>query len=320
MKITVINDDYFVKLTETQLMSIEEVVPGVELIEVQHDTITLEDLIDSEVVFGRVPTLMLKDLKRLKWLHLASAGADGLMDASLYANDSITLTKSSGTFGIPIAEHVLCMMLALSRNLGHYYQMQRDGIWCDIWPEFQDISGSTVFVLGLGDIGTEVCRLLSCFGCNIVGFRNDASKPHKLISDVRPISLLRESLPEADYVVICAPGTEKTDKLFGREEFARMKKRAIIVNIGRGRIIDADALVEALNEQQILGAGLDVTEPEPLPPNHPLWSAKNVLITPHVSAATQITIERRVNVFIDLLKRYTSGLEMYNIVDFDAGY
>jgi phosphoglycerate dehydrogenase-like enzyme len=320
LKITIINDHYFTKLSGGLLKSIEDAAPGYSVWQVEQKGITVSDLIDSEIIFGRMPPQMLKELINLKWLHMGSAGADGMTDISLYANKSIILTKSSGTFGIPIAEHIIGMMIALNRNFGYYYKKQREGEWCSQWPTLSNISGSTVLVLGLGDIGSEVCTHLSSFDCNIIGFRRDTSKPHEIVSDVRPLSKLRESLPEADYVIICMPVTDETQKLFGREEFELMKESAKIINIGRGAIIDTDALVEALNQQKIAGAGLDVTDPEPLPTGHPLFFARNVLVTPHVSAATQLTTERRVMVFIDLLKRYVAGQEMYNFVDFKTGY
>ena len=320
LKITILYDYFFRKLTNELLQSIKDTAPCAVFYEVEQSVVKASDLIDSDIVFGRIPPHLLIELKDLKWMHLGSAGANGLTDISLYANKSTLVTKSSGTFGIVIAEYIVGMMIALGKNLGYYYDKKREGIWCDQWPELLSIHGSTVLVLGLGNIGTEVCKMLTSFRCNIIGFRRNATKPHKVISDVRPLSRLRESLPEADYVVICTPGTTETEKLFGDEEFDLMKKRAIIVNVGRGMIIDNDALAKALHERKIAGAGLDVTEPEPLPAGHPLWRCKNLLITPHISAATRLTDERRVMVFIDLLKRYLSGGEMYNIVDFNAGY
>ena len=320
MKISIINDRYFHKLSDELLQKIKDAAPGYDISQVEQIGIKAADLIDSEIVFGRIPPHLLIELKNLKWLHLGSAGANGMTDISLYANKSAIVTKSSGTFGISVAEHIIGMMIALSRDFELYYKKQRDGEWCNEWPTLLGISGSTVMVIGLGDIGTEVCKHLSCFGCHMIGFRRDATKPHEVVSDVRPLSLLRESLPEADYIIICTPGTNETEKLFGHEEFDLMKERAIIINIGRGMIIDTDALIEALNKNKIAGAGLDVTEPEPLPTGHPLWSAQNVFITPHVSAATHVTAERRVMVFVDLLKRYLAGQELYNFVDFDVGY
>ena len=320
MKLTIINDHYFRKLPDELLQEVKDVATGYTVTEIEQNGIEVKDLFDSDIVFGRIPSHMLIKLPNLKWQHLASAGANGLMDKTLYANQSMILTKSSGTFGIPIAEHIIGMMIALGRDFGHYYKKQSEGKWDSYWPTLQDVSGSTVLIIGLGDIGTEVSKHLSGFGCHLIGMRRNENKPHEVINDVRSISQLHDTLPDVDYIIICTPGTTETENLFSHTEFDLMKNTAIIINVGRGQIIDSDALAVALNEQKIHGAGLDVTEPEPLPDGHPLWSARNILITPHVSAATNVTTERRAMVFIDLLKRYVAGQELYNFIDFEAGY
>jgi len=320
LKLTIINDHYFRKLPEKLLLEIKNVAPGYIVTEVEQSGIAAGDLIDSDIVFGRIPPHLLIKLPNLKWQHLASAGANGLMDRELYANKSMILTKSSGTFGVSMAEHIIGMMVALGRDFGHYYEKQFEGRWDSDWPVLQDISGSTVLVIGLGDIGTEVSRRLLSFNCRLIGMRRNESKIHDIIEDIRSLSRLHETLPEADYVIICSPGTAVTENLFGSAEFDIMKSNAIIINVGRGMIIDSNALAIALNKRKIYGAGLDVTEPEPLPDGHPLWSARNILITPHVSAATYVTTERRAGVFIKLLKRYIAGQDLYNYVDFEAGY
>jgi len=320
MKITLIYNQGFVKLPDELVERIRDTAPGVTISEIYESDVCVEDLFESEIVFGRIHPRMLKNLPNLKWLHLYTAGADGMTDLSLYANESVLLTKASGTYGVPIAEHVIGMMTAISHNFGYYYNEQSKGLWSNQSPKLLDIFGSTVLVLGLGDIGTEVCRRLSRFDCNIIGIRRNPSKPHEFVQDIRPLSRLHDSLPEADFVVICTPGTEQTNKLFGQNEFKLMKSNAIIVNIGRGSAIDTDALAVALHTQEIYGAGLDVTDPEPLPADHPLWNAPNTLITPHISGLTPMMIERRLMIFIDLLKRYLNEDEMYNKVDFTEGY
>ena len=321
MNLSVLYDEFFKELSESSLRALEDEVPGVTVsYSGQLKSAGIADLIDSEIIFGPAPPKMLKELKNLKWHHLASAGAGPFSNRSLYANHEIILTKSSGTFGIPIAEHVIGMMLALSRNFTYYYKNQLDGVWRQNWPKTFDIFGSTVLVLGLGNLGTEVCKRLSGFGCHIIGFRHDSSLPHGFANEVRPMSQFQESLPAADYIIICLPGTDETRNLVGRNEFLLMKDRAIIINVGRGFIIDTGALIDALNNNVIAGAGLDVTEPEPLPLGHPLWNTKNVLLTPHESASSNETAKRRLAIFKDLLKRYASGQPLYNIVDFVTGY
>jgi len=320
LKLTIIYDYFFRKLPDGLLQEIKDIAVGYDVTEVEQSVITVRDLVDSDIVFGRIPPELLIELPKLKWLHLASAGANGMTDKALYANKSTVVTKSSGTFGVPIAEHIVGMMIALARDFGRYYKAQFDGVWDGDFPNLLDISDSTVLIIGLGDIGTQVSRVLSGFGCKLIGMRRDASKPHEVISEVYGTANLHEVLPRADYVLICTPGTPETDKLFGREEFEIMQRSAILINIGRGMVIDSEALAVALSEGKIQGAGLDVTDPEPLPKGHPLWSAPNLLITPHVSAATSVTTQRRARVFINLLKRYVTGQELYNLVDFDAGY
>ena len=320
MKLTIIYDYFFRKLPNELLQKIKDTAPAYEITEVEQSEVEVKDLIDSDIVFGRIPAHFLIKLPNLKWQHLASAGANGLTDRALYANKETILTKSAGTFGVSISEHIIGMMVSLGRDFGHYYEKQFKSEWDDEFPKLLDISGSTVLIVGTGDIGIEVGRRLSGFGCDIIGLRRNPSKGNDVINDVRCISQLHDILPEADYVIICTPGTTETEKLFGQKEFELMKSTAIIINVGRGMIIDSDALAKALNERQIYGAGLDVTDPEPLPQEHPLWSARNIFITPHVSAATNVTTERRAMVFINQLKRYLEGEELHNHVDFDAGY
>ena len=320
MKLTALTDNFFVNYPDSVLLALEAVSPGLTITCMPRTSATIVNLMDSEAIFGWVSPRLLKDLPNLKWLHLPNSGANNYANPALYANPSVILTKSSGTFGIPISEYVLGMMVALSRNFTRHYKNQQEGNWPRDYLETLDIFGSNVFVLGLGDVGTEVCKRLSGFGCHITGFRRDTSVPHEFANEVRPISLLRESLPDADYIIFCLPGTNETYQLIGREEFGLMKKRAIVINIGRGSLIDTDALVDALNNHQIAGAGVDVTDPEPLPAEHPLWSAENVIITPHSSAMSPGNDARRLEIFTDLLKRYTSEQELYNIVDFALGY
>ena len=320
MKVSILPDGIIVKYTDEMLTELKQTVPEADISCISGSAAGLTELADSEVIYGRLPHELLKELKNLKWLHLPSAGADNYTDLSLYANPSIILTKSSGTFGIPIAEHVIGMMIALGRNFTLYHNAQKEGVWNSDRTEAIDIYKSNVMVLGLGDLGTQVCKHLSGFCCNIIGFRRDASVPHEFASEVRPMSRLRESLPEADFVINCLPGTEETSKVLGRDEFSVMKKRAIVINVGRGTTIDTEALVDALNSGKIGGAGLDVTDPEPLPSGHPLWNATNVLITPHISSLSPLNDARRLAIFTDLLKRYLSGQPMYNTVDFSSGY
>ena len=321
MKITIIEYDvYDNKYNDEQIAILKSAAPNIIVDCLSSECVSKETLYDSDVIFGWPPSELLVDLPNLKWLHLPSAGSDSYNKASVFSNPDIIVTKSSGTFGIPISESIIGMMITLSRNFLPYYDNQKKNSWTQIRAEYPDIFNSTVFVLGLGNIGTELCKRLSGFDCNIIGFRNNPSTPCEYADEVLPVSEFRNRLPEADFIAICLPGTSETKNLISFDEFKLMKSSAIIANIGRGSIINTDALIDALNTNKIGGAGLDVTDPEPLPPDHPLWKAKNVLITPHVSAASRHNKIRRLMIFADLIKRYQNGQPLYNIVDFNKGY
>jgi len=320
MNLTILNDEMLPEYTEESLALLRDAAPGAVISCYDRATVEIATIADTEVLFGLPSPKLLKQLSYLKWLHLPIAGAFRFADKSLYADPAIILTKSSGVFGKAIAEHAIGMMISLSRSFMEYHKKQQAQEWGRIDEEVIDIFGSNALVLGLGDIGTEVCKRLSGFGCRITGFRRDANRPHAFADEVRPISRLRESLPDADYIILCLPGTDETTSLIGREELSLMKKNSILINVGRGATVDTDALVDALNNQIIAGAGLDVTEPEPIPAGHPIWTARNMLITPHVSVASPRNHMRRLELFAELLKLYHTGQEMLNIVDFDARY
>jgi phosphoglycerate dehydrogenase-like enzyme len=321
MKVSILYSKVFNnRHSEEILNEIRKSVPNVTIEHVTEEIHNIDTLLDSEVIFGSPPPAELKKLKNLKWLHILSAGADNYINKDLYANPTVILTKSSGTYGIPIAEHIIGMMLALSRNLTSFNDNQKSGLWKSGSLKFLDLYGSTVIVLGLGDIGTELSKRLAAFGCNIIGFRHNTSISCQYAKEILPISDFRKRLHEADYIAVCLPGTESTKNLISFEEFALMKQRAIITNIGRGTIINTDALLDALTSRKIKGAGLDVTDPEPLPADHPLWCLDNVLITPHVSGFSTLNDDRRLRIFGDLLSRYVKGEPLYNVVDFKWGY
>lgn len=320
MKLSIVYSNWFRELPEGKLQAVKDSVKGLDISIFQQKTVTKEDLIESEVIYGAPPPEMLKELKNLKWLHLPSTGAREYADAALYASPTPILTNSSGAFGISMSEHVVGMMISLTRNFGKAFQNMKLGKWDRNKPEFPEIFGSKVVLLGLGKVGTEICKRLSCFNCKIIGFRRNLSRPHEWADEIHPISELHTFLPDADYIISCLPATAETEKLIGKQELALMKKRAILINVSRGSVVDTGALTEALRDHMIAGAGLDVTDPEPLPAEHPLWQMENVLITPHLSGSSEHKEERRLSILLDLLERYMSGQELYNLVNFSSNY
>jgi phosphoglycerate dehydrogenase-like enzyme len=186
----------------------------------------------------------------------------------------------------------------------------------------KSIENSVILTVGLGDIGSEFAKRVKSLGAYTIGIRRkDSSKP-AYIDEIYLQEELDNILPRADVVALSLPRTKDTYKLFSAERLAKMKKGAVILNVGRGNAIDSDALCDALESGHLMGAGLDVTDPEPLPPDHRLWSIKSAVITPHISGFyhLQETYNRIINIAAYNLKRFSSGEELKNIVDFETGY
>lgn len=259
---------------------------------------------------------------KLVWAHSPGAGVEWILSMpELVRAKRIVLTNSRGVHGPVIAEHAMAMLLALTRNLAFYREGQRGGRWLGDPPRPSlALRGRTMFVVGLGGIGSEIAARAHAFGMRVIATRRtDAPAPSHIARVGKPADL-HAFLAEADVVVICVPLTRETERLFDDRAFAAMKKGAFLLNVARGRIVDTDALRRALRSGKLAGAGLDVTDPEPLPADHPLWKDPNVLITPHVSSDAELTRERRTALFRENLRRFGARKPLLNVVDKKAGY
>ena len=292
-----------------------------------------DDLSGFDIVFGALPPGRLEEAAALRWLHLPSAGFDGYADRSRHLSPDLVVTGSSGVFGIPIAEHVLGVMIALSRNLSRYALQQRDREWKPIL-DGRRIAGSTVGLLGFGDIGREVARRVRALGARVLaarrtpeavagtdgtgGLATDAGAlADEVLSGDAGIDRVVE---QADFLVLSLPDTPRTRGLLSEARLRRMKPGSVVINVGRGTAVDQDALVRVLREGRIGGAALDVMVPEPLPADHPLWGLTNVLLTPHVSGHTMQNREPMLAIFLDNLQRFRAGEPLRNRLDPDEGY
>lgn len=262
--------------------------------------------------------------KNLVWLQAHSAGVDrwAAMPA-LRDSKTITLTNMRGVHGPAIADHVFAMLLALTRDLPVHLAARSTGAWLrDGSGELEPfaLDGKTLLVVGLGGIGTEIARRGHGFGMRVIATRRgDEPGPGYVEHVGKPTDLLA-LLPEADVVALAVPLTPETEHMMDARAFAAMKPGSFLVNIARGRVVDQEALVEALRSKRLAGACLDVTEPEPLPVDHPLWRFPNVVITPHVASNAEITDERRWALFRENLRRFDAGEPLLNVVDLKAGY
>ncbi|MBI5434625.1 MAG: D-2-hydroxyacid dehydrogenase [Planctomycetes bacterium] len=261
--------------------------------------------------------------KKLVWVQAQSAGVDRYAGLSeLRARSEIVFCNLRGVHGPAIADHVFAMVLALSRDLPSAWRAQSEARWDGAASEREPfaLAGRTLLVVGLGGIGTEVARRAKGFEMRVLATRRSGTDAPPFVDRVELADKLDELLPEADIVVLCVPLTTETENLFDARAFAALKPGAVLVNIARGKVVDTEALIEALKSKRLGGAALDVTDPEPLPAGHELWTFANVLITPHVAARSALTEERANALFRENVRRFGKGEPLLNVVDWKWGY
>jgi len=259
---------------------------------------------------------------RLKWVQSISAGVDRI-DGIALRERGIPLTNSSGIHTNNIAKHILPLMLSFARRLPTLHDFQRAQTWnSDRGRQgVFEITGQTLLVVGLGKIGEALAKRAKGLEMQVIGTRRRLEIERSSACDeVIPFSALPSRIREADHVAICLPLTRNTTGMFDAAMLAAMKDGAYIYNIGRGSIIDQDALIRELSSGRLGGAGLDVTTPEPLPADSPLWRLPNVIITPHTSGSSPKLMERAVPLWVENLRRFLNGDDLLNQVDVDAGY
>lgn len=240
----------------------------------------LEAVKDAEVIFGEPTMEELRYAQKLCWVQMFWAGADRYQGGGF--PKGVRLTTASGAFGETIAEHALAMLFALCRRLPAY---GRQRCWKDLGPE-KRISGSTALIFGAGDIGGSIARRLKTLGVRTVGVCRSARQPRADFDLLTPLSCGEVFLPEADFIVCALPANGDTAGYFNEERLSLIKDDAVLINVGRGSLIDTNALTETLKKGKFFGVGLDVVAPEPLPEAHPLWNMDNVLLTPHVAGVS----------------------------------
>ena len=279
-------------------------------------------LATAEVIVGFPPVPRLSSATNLKWLQIPWSGADGYADHPDFPAH-VTLTNATGAFGRPIAEYAFGAVFTLMRRFHQYRDCQKEGKWQRQGDEMSP-TGKKVLILGAGDIGTNAARLFKMMDCHITGVRRVVREVPREFDAMITLEQVDDLLPEADIVICCMPHTPLTQGFFTKARFEKMKSTAIFVNVGRGTLVDHEALAEVLNAGKIYGAALDVTFPEPLPEDHPLWKCRNVLITPHVSGQTFAGLKDKEEFFFRMCKEnleaYRDGKPLKNLVDLKTGY
>lgn len=309
-----------VPFTEKQKHLLKEAAGDAEIIFLPGAEVTEEMMEDAEVIIGNLPAEMIKKAKCLKWLQLNSAGAD-VYCAPGVLKEGALLTNASGAYDIAVSEAMVAGTFSLLKKAYTYYDNQKKNLWKDEGM-MGSAYGACVVVLGLGNIGLSYARKMKAMGSYIIGVKRHESELPEGVDEICTIDCLESCLKRADIVAAVLPGTPETKYLMGKDQFAAMKNTAYFLNVGRGNSVDEEALWNVLENEEIAGAMLDVTEIEPLPAENKLWSAKNLYITPHVAGGFHIpvTLEKIAEICAGNIKRFLAGEELINVIDKTKGY
>jgi phosphoglycerate dehydrogenase-like enzyme len=312
------------ELTPAQCAEVAKLAPGLKVL----PNLTREQALAHAAEANGVEASLLtpdflKAAHELTWVQAMSAGVDRYVAMPGIAdNDKLILTNLKGVHGPVIADHVFGMLLELTRDLRFFAGEQAQTRWTREGSGQRPIAlmDRTLLVVGLGGIGNEVAQRAHGFGMKVLATRRTDAPSAEWIEHVGKPEELAALLPRADVVVICVPLTKETEHLFDAKTIGLMKPSAFLVNVARGKIVDTTALVAALQAKKLAGACLDVTDPEPLPKDSPLWAMKNVVLTPHVAADAELTDERSWAVLAENLRHFAAGEPLVNVVDKKAGY
>lgn len=307
----------------------EELPPGLEPL---HDQAEVRHADDRESLESSLPgsrILVVTDFNtnivekawpkadQVEWVHATSAGVDAILFPDIVESD-VPITNARGIFDRAIGEYVLGMTLAFAKDFPRTLDLQRENRWQH--RDSERIVGKRMLVVGAGAIGRAIARLARGAGMEVEGMAKNARDEDPDFATVHASDALHDVLPSADYVVIAVPLTKATEHMFDAEAFRHMKSSARLINIGRGPIVDTEALIEALNDRAFDGAALDVFEQEPLPADSPLWGMDNVIISPHMAGDFIGWREALSEQFLDNFQRWRKGEALFNVVDKERGY
>jgi len=275
--------------------------------------VTREILRQQDILIGNLPPALLAGCDNLKWVQLNSAGADLYTGEGILPPDCL-LTSAVGAYGLAVSEHMLALTFALIRRLEQYMRNQQKHVWKSM-GQIISVEESTVLILGLGDIGSSYAVKMKALGARTIGIRRTPAKKPDFLDEQYTLEKLDEILPRADIVAMIVPENAESFHMMNAERLSLMKKGAFLINAGRGTAVEPDALLQALRSGHLGGAALDVTEPEPVPKDHPLWDLENLIITPHVAGQFFLpeTVNRIIRIAADNLRAFPDEGAMRNI-------
>jgi phosphoglycerate dehydrogenase-like enzyme len=307
-------------LTPEQRAGILEAAgPGATLVEAKDERTQRAEIVDADIVFGRVPPDVFVLNRRLSYYHAIGAGVDSILTPELIASD-IPLGSEKGEVGIHLAEHAFALLLGLTRGLHTALRRPDYALREPIRREQSELADQTMGIVGFGGVGRDVGRRALGFRMHVIAVDIEDVAPEPGVDAIWKPDRLPDLLAASDVVVIALPLTKATHHLFTRERFRQMRRTAILINVTRGAIVRGEDLVAALEEGVIWGAGLDVTDPEPLPDGHPLWTHPRVIVTPHTAGGSPRRAARAVQTFTENLRRRRSGAPLLALIDKQKGY
>jgi phosphoglycerate dehydrogenase-like enzyme/glyoxylase-like metal-dependent hydrolase (beta-lactamase superfamily II) len=312
-------------MDDAQLAALRRVAPGVELVPLPREPGAAGAAIaDADALIGACSAALLDAGRKLRWVQVGSAGVERHVGLPRIASREVCLTNAQRLYGPEIADHAVGMLLALTRALPAALDNQRGARGWELPAAAGDamveLRGKRALVAGLGGIGREIAQRLAAFGARVVATEARPKPPPSYVERVGGPDALLELAKDADFVFVCTPLTKETEKLFDARFFAAAKPGARLVNVARGRCVDTEALVAALKSGRLAGAALDVTDPEPLPPDHELWKLGNVIVTPHDAATSDAAEARQFLLCRENLRRFVAGEPLLSVVDPSAGY
>ncbi len=307
------------ELTDGQLQRVQAVSEENQIVVARTREEQLAQTPDVDIIFGSFSRPLFDAAKQLKWVQTESAGIDSILFDEFVAS-AIVLTSAKGTVGTHLADHTWALLLGLLRGIG---RAVRERTWenrMSIRSETWELEGKTLGIIGLGGTGVEVARRAVGFGMEVIAIDPEEVPRPDFVREIWKPERFYDLLEQSDGVSVCCPLTSQTRDLFDREAFRRMRPHALLVNVTRGPIVDAEALLEALDQGLIRGAGLDVTPEEPLVADSPLWDHPHVIITPHASGGSPLRLDRSIDLFCENLRRFTGGRPLLSVIDKLKGY
>lgn len=321
MKLVILAGRFIPEVGDKQIQEVEEYArsKGFEVVIARDRETQVVEAEDADIAFGFVAPEVLARAKKLRWVQSVGAGVDPQLYPEFIAHP-IVLTSEKGLVGPHLAEHAFALLLALTRGIATAIKVRRWDARFAIRNAAWELTGKTMGIIGLGGTGVEVARRAAAFGMEVLALDPEPVEQPTFVRELWQLDRLHELLGRSDVVVITAPLAPSSKGMFNTAAFASMRRHAILVNVSRGEVVEMEALVTALRDGIIAGAGLDVTPTEPLPPDNPLWNMDNVIITFHTAGASPYRGDRIVGRFRRNLDHFLAGEPLEGVIDKIKGY